>query len=205
MVSRKSIVIALVLLTVGIVAISSFIISKTSASVPASSLLDATPDEVAIVAVNYTINKHSVVSGTPSVVLNRLVTASDLESLGFGHIGVLSKQQQMRFIILKGDLDAANVMVGTHPSSVKTEYIGYIFDLTLNEPTGVMVSPHGAAFRKALNNPNLPNDNDVVVPTVNTSTSSISVTPTVSDILAQPNYTANVPNATPPIAQPTRK
>ncbi len=40
----------------------------------------------------------------------------------------------------------------------KASYIGYIFDLEIGVPTATLTSKNGGRFRKALNQPNLPDD-----------------------------------------------
>jgi hypothetical protein len=65
-------------------------------------------------------------------------------------------------VILKGDFDISNMPgAGNIPKSNwhwRVGYIAYVMDLKAGLPTLTVSSPQGGLFRKALNNPNLPDD-----------------------------------------------
>ena len=147
--------------------------SATSMSVASSTATDGlTPiafpvvnvpaSDVSQAALDYTKQRVTIKSGTPTVVLTMPVTPSQLQSLGLG-IGNYSPacQQPMYLVVVKGDFDTR----GTVPSvqspdlPAPAQYIGYVFDLGEGRLGGVIatiISPDGASFKSVLHDAALP-------------------------------------------------
>lgn len=131
------------------------------------SMLDATPEEIGNAAIEYTRQNLEILSGTPQILLNRLVTPTEAPDLvGLISIGYSLDSPPWRLVILKGDFDVSDLpggLVGPN-HRLKATYIAYIYDLRAGEPTLIETSLTGGIFRKALNDPTLPDDNPPVTP-----------------------------------------
>ncbi len=121
-------------------------------------LTNATPQEVGQVALTYTALHFPVLSGTPQVVLARSVTNSDLDALGIAPIPNLTVEQPpFMLVILKGDFGPGKIPgISISRQPTHYQYIGYVFDLWAGVPTRTIASPDGRGFRRALNDPSLP-------------------------------------------------
>jgi hypothetical protein len=126
------------------------------------SLVSALPTEIGQAAIDHTLAQFSIMSGSPQVLLTRSITVKDLPSLGLPKINFAALEPPLMLVILKGDFDISNLPGGGNiPKSNwhwRVGYIAYVMDLKAGLPTLTMGSPQGGIFRKALNNPNLPDD-----------------------------------------------
>lgn len=102
------------------------------------------------------LNTHGV---APQVRLVRPVTRVDVEALGLGCLGEFGAIEEPPFmlVILKGEfsfesMPGANLAVNDSP----VNYVAYVFDLWSAEAVYLTSSKTGATFRKALNDPTLP-------------------------------------------------
>lgn len=121
-------------------------------------LLNASPEEIGRFAVQYAIDWGEVLSGTPQVMLSRLVTWDDYLTLGLGcpPSKVTFEEPPLALVILKGDLLPVGPGLATFPD---VKYIAYVFDLWADAPTSKIWSADGVTFRIALNDPSLPDGN----------------------------------------------
>jgi hypothetical protein len=128
-------------------------------------LLDASPEQLGEYAVQYATNMHEVSGDPPQVLLARLVAPSDFPTLGLGCPPdfVAIEQPPLALVILKGDLRPN--MPGMQPTIFPVKYIAYVFDLWADTPTIEISSRDGGVFRKALNDPTLP-ESDGGMPSV---------------------------------------
>lgn len=130
---------------------------------------NATPEEVGRYAVEWAQSAF-VVTGTLQVRLARHITANQMPSLGLPQIGFAGQEPPLTLVILRGDIDLADSLIGLKlrsPGSQmgeRVEYLGVVFDRYAGAPTFVSPSRHGAGFRVALNDPSLPNLADLVPP-----------------------------------------
>lgn len=131
----------------------------SSSSFNRRSLTGALPEEVEQVALDYTLARFKVLSGTPNVVVTRRATTNDLSSLGFPTDRYDSEDNPLMLIVLKGDFDVTNM--GRRANSKwhkQVDYIVYLFDLRAGVPTLTQTSAKGGILRNLLNDPSLPDD-----------------------------------------------
>lgn len=123
-------------------------------------LTTSSVDEVKQVALGYTRTRFKISSGTPEVILIRPVTFAELPSLGFTSINPGGTEIPLMLIVIKGDIDVSNMRSRTPKEfrHTRVEYVAYVFDLLAGVPTLIQTSHRGGAFRRLLNNPNLPED-----------------------------------------------
>lgn len=123
------------------------------------------PAEVALWAQEHVRSLVGVASGTPEIVLNRRVLASELPTLGVPFGGRRDGEPPLSLVILRGDFDLNQGLVGFRGNAPATEargrYVALIYDMWAQLPIGVWVSPRGGLFRKALNDASLPADDPV--------------------------------------------
>jgi hypothetical protein len=163
------------------------------------SMLSASPEEIGNAAIEYTRQNLNIISGTPQVVLNRSVTIPELPNLGLAAMSTPANPPPTWLVILKGDFDVSNLPGGAGPmQQLKATYIAYVFDLRAGTPTLVQTSLTGGEFRKALNDPSLPDDYKPVPQA--SKADQIPVTPTVSPLNPLP-YGVVAPG----VATPTKK
>jgi hypothetical protein len=101
-----------------------------------------------------------IVRGTPKVILIRSVTIEDLSKLGLSEGAGVNTQGSLKLVIIKGEFDLSTLRGGfsSKKEKVKASYVGYVFDLEAGLPMATLTSKNGGRFRKALNQPNLPDD-----------------------------------------------
>ena len=119
------------------------------------SLLNAPVSEVAQASLDYTHDRFPNQGTDPKVVLNRFVRAADLPALGFEGIN-FNPERPMALVILKGDFDVSSLARSN--KRIQGAYIAYVFDLDTGVPTFIGTSRLGGNFRRALNDPTLPDD-----------------------------------------------
>jgi hypothetical protein len=160
-----------------------------------SSMLNASPQEIEKAALEYTSKNVATLNATPQVVLSRSVTSDELSRLDFTSIITSLNPPPLWLIILKGDFDVDKLPGGFTNRQVKATYLALVYDLIAGTPTLVQTSLRGGDFRKALNDPSLPDDNPFT-PQASTS-DQVPITPTVSSISLLP-YGVVAPPVTPP-------
>lgn len=123
-------------------------------------LLGASSEQIAQRAIEYTYLRFRVLSGTPVVLLSRPVLASELPSLGLGSVPYPDNNPPLHLVILRGDFDVRGVLPGWDlpPAQSRVQYVGYVFDLRAGVPTLYLTSYQGGLFKRALNDPSLPDE-----------------------------------------------
>jgi hypothetical protein len=136
--------------------------SLTGGLLSKQSLVGASSNEVAQIALKYTNAQYKSLSGSPTVILTRSITTKELPSLGLPEVHFSNQEPPLMMVIVKGDFDVSNIRGGGEiPKSNwhwRVGYIAYLMDLNAGFPSGVFTSPTGGRFRKVLNDPNLPDE-----------------------------------------------
>lgn len=145
------------ILLIGVVLSQAVVGAQSGPFQPPHPLVNATSDEVAQAAKNYTVSNFKVVSGTPTVLLTRSVTKEDLPKLGLSTIAFGGEDPPLMLVALKGDFDVQN-MPGGGSTPWRVGYIVYVFDLKAGMPALISVSRLGGRFRTLLNDPTLPDE-----------------------------------------------
>lgn len=122
------------------------------------SLVDASPEEVSEVAIQYTKAFIKVLSGTPQVLLARSITKEDLTTLELSPIDFSGQDPPLMIVAVKGDFDVSGYIPGSADAPWRVNYIVYVFDLKAGIPTLTEVSAKGGRFSKLLNDPTLKDD-----------------------------------------------
>lgn len=104
--------------------------------------------------------RFSVIPGgePPVVVLNRRLGAGDLACLGLPSVPGLPADEPLRLVIVHGYLDPGDDTSVASAYSVPVHYIGFVYVERQAALTLRIGSPNGGAFRRALNDPTLPDD-----------------------------------------------
>lgn len=119
------------------------------------SLVGASAEEIAQVALDLTRRKGTIRSGTPQVLLVRSVIAAELPMLSLGGTNFGAREALLALVILKGDFDVNNIGIGM-PAAVpgqSAKYIGYLFDLESGTPSSTFTSSNEDHFIQILTNP----------------------------------------------------
>jgi hypothetical protein len=149
-----------VILAVAFVASTTFAQSQNQWGLSGHNLSKLSPNEVAQVALDYTKASGYVNSGTPQVALARSVNNDELLKLDLDTIPFSTiEQPPLVLVILKGDFMVNMPRAVANNGPRPAQYIGYVYDLWAGLPTLTITAPHGGVFRKALNDPSLPDDN----------------------------------------------
>lgn len=165
-----------------------------AAPVPRS-LVDATPAEVGRYAVEYTIARYVVVSGTPRLLLARRVTVADLGILGFGRVGFTCATPPLVLAIIQGSFDVSTLFptIAMPPRPEPAAYLVYVFDLRAGVPSLTMAERSDTATRRALSLAVAPE------PSVATPPTRVATNPPC-------RYSAVAPTVVPPsIGTPARR
>jgi hypothetical protein len=155
-----------------------------------------------------------VLGDPPQVMLSRLITPEDYQTLGLGcpPSQLIFEQPPLALVILKGDLRPVGPGM---EAAVDVKYIAYVFDLWADAPTSEMWSVDGGAFRTALNDPTLPNESSgmpMVCPTplpykitqhYGETTTAPTVGIPIQPVSGNPTPVPPVPSQTIPLPIPT--
>ncbi|MBI4670619.1 MAG: hypothetical protein HY741_02990 [Chloroflexi bacterium] len=125
----------------------------------ARSLTEATPQEIATAATQYTCTQFNA-AGETRVRLSRRVNDSDLLELGL-HPENICRDQPLYLVIVQGNFTSKLERRG---KEIKYKYVSYVFDLTTGNPISWATSQNGGAFRKILDDATLPDDPVMVPP-----------------------------------------
>jgi len=131
------------------------------------SLVNKSPEEIAQKAVEFARQHGTIRSGEPQVLLTRPVTLDQLTALGLGkHESETIEQPPLVMVILKGDFSpfpkpgAGESASPSQPPSQadanRITYVAYVYNLWGGTPTIIQESTDGGVFKKALNDPTLP-------------------------------------------------
>jgi hypothetical protein len=133
--------------------------ASTENKFDAKSLLNASDQEVTNAALEWTRISFDV-TDTPKVVLIRSVTIEDLSKLGLSEAAGIDAGKPLKLVVVKGSFDLSNIRGGfsSKKGKLKASYVGYVFDLEAGVPISTLTAKNGGRFRKALNQPNLPDD-----------------------------------------------
>jgi hypothetical protein len=95
---------------------------------------------------------------------------ADLPALGLTEIGFAGDVPPLMLVIVHGDIDITQTqtasLVVPAMRRPRVKYIAYVFDLRAGVPTLMETSIRGGKFRRALNDPSLPDDIPLVSPNV---------------------------------------
>ncbi|MBW4575999.1 MAG: hypothetical protein KME08_12025 [Aphanothece sp. CMT-3BRIN-NPC111] len=123
-------------------------------------LINASAEEVGQSAIDYTRDQFTILSGTPEVVLTRRMTAAEFSVTGLGQMGFGGGEPPIMLVVVKGDFDVSNFgrfrAFDSSSSPTQVKYIGYVFDLRAGMPCLTATGLTGEYFRRALNDPSLP-------------------------------------------------
>lgn len=165
-------------------------------------LTNASPVEVGQAAISYTKSKFPLISGDVHIALIRPVTTAELPGLGFGTFEFGSIEvPPLMLVILKGDFGVGDKLGSTISQEPgRAQYIAHVFDLWAGVPIITGISPRGGHFRKALNDPTLPDDG----PVVPNQTSTGDLTPIAPGLPPAPPYpkTMHYGDTAPPVTPP---
>jgi hypothetical protein len=129
-------------------------VTETTIAYTPHSLVGASAQEVSQLAVR--AMKGCVISGNPQVVLTRQINDTDLLAMGLNDFA--NGNNQLRsLVIIKADMDPKLCTRG-RLTGFRIEYIAYLINLEHGTIIGTTTSRQGGAFRKALNDPTLPDD-----------------------------------------------
>jgi hypothetical protein len=131
------------------------------------SLVNKSPEEIGQKAVAFAREHGTVRSGEPQVLLTRPVTFDQLTALGLGkHESETIEKPPLMMVILKGDFSpfpkpgaGEGAAPGQSPSQTEADritYVAYVYDLWGGIPIIIQESKDGGIFKKALNDPALP-------------------------------------------------
>jgi hypothetical protein len=140
---------------------SKVIVDTKQASTTPITWLGATPAQASQYTISWARRFHQIHSGTPQVLLARPATTEELPSLGLDCIAPAGEYDKIPLVmvILKGDFDFNQLsVIGSSYKAVADSYVLYLVDLKDAGPIYVRGSLHGGLFRKALNDPSLPED-----------------------------------------------
>ena len=118
------------------------------------SLVDATKAEIEQAALEWTLAKFQILSGTPAVLLSGAVTREQLPSLGLSPIDSPANFPPLYLVFIKGDFNVRNMpgtIIGNAPSPAT--YIVYVFDLIAGAPMLTETSLERGHLSKLLNDP----------------------------------------------------
>jgi hypothetical protein len=137
------------------------------------------------VAIDYANRAFPDKSQAPEAVVARPITNEELTGLGLpsGFFLDCIDPPPMMLVILKGDFDISGLSRSIKPaqSPARAKYILYVYDLREGAPTLITASVNGGAFRRALNDPSIPDDPTVVpAPSGPTAQSKLPPLPTPS-------------------------
>lgn len=149
-------------------------IKRYSSLFQARSLTDASQQEVQQAAINYTLansSEFTILGGTIKTVFTRPITAAQFSSIGFGEVNFIGEEPPMMLVVVKGDFDTTDFVPSfsndsqpTPKERTKAKYIAYVFDLRAGRPTLTTTALTGEYFRKALNDPSLPDEPKLIGP-----------------------------------------
>ncbi len=142
-----------------------------------TSLIGANPGQVGQFATQF-VQHQLKVTAISQVLLSRPATTEEMATLGLACIfpGGGYDKQALMFVILKGNFDFSTMPTGATsvvPQNQTVSYVAYLFDLKSAHPVYLTGSKYGGKFRRALNNPNLPED----YPTQLAESNTIAATP----------------------------
>ncbi len=133
--------------------------AKNNFNFTPSSLIDALPQRVGQVAIDYTQARFKVLSGASNVVVVRKPTTNDFSALGFPTDEYEPQDNPLMLVVVKGDFEVSNMRGGANSKwHRRVAYIAYLFDLRAGVPTLTQTSAKGGILRELLNDPTLPDD-----------------------------------------------
>ena len=136
---------------------------------------DPVAAKIAALALEYSRENGSVVSGEPQILLSRPVTAEDLREAGIsGPNYAPTCPYPMYLVILKGDFDVSGsiptLTVGYVPQPVS--YLADIYSADAQGFIGMAGDTTGAMFKKVLGDPTLPDSTTLPQPNQGTGAQS---------------------------------
>lgn len=182
----KFFVLTLVTLLLGVI-VGLFFTTVTNASQShdfhygkTTSLVGATDSQVSQYALEY-VEATFEVKAEPKVILAKSVTNDDLSKMELTPIYVASiEQPPLKLVIIKGNFGLGHVLGGgmmsdAARSNFRIGYIELVFDVWSGIPASTVTSPNGGSFRKALNDPTLPDDYPSSGPLAEKNISSVPI------------------------------
>jgi hypothetical protein len=122
-------------------------------------LKGASPEEIGRFAQEYAQANGLVWNGTPTVLLSLPITRDQYTALGLGCLPDFASIEQppLALVILKGDLEfPSSGLIKSQSRRASGAYAAYVFDIWSARPVALDGSYTGGMFRKALNDPTLP-------------------------------------------------
>jgi hypothetical protein len=122
-------------------------------------LKDVDDETISVSALKHLKAWDAVLNVETKPALVQTVTANDLASLGLGDYPSFA-HKSLVLVIFKGDFNLNKFPGSRGPEAKdrKAKYVAEVLDLDTGDVLLTMSSPNGGAFRKALNDPNLPED-----------------------------------------------
>ena len=122
-------------------------------------LTNASLDEIKAVAMDFLLKNFGTNHETPSIVFAQFVTQEDLDNMEIDAPNFSSiETPPLAMVIFKGDLTPVRMLRAAAPGTPlpRGHYAALIFELWCGCATSVSVSPDGSMFKKALNDPSIP-------------------------------------------------
>jgi hypothetical protein len=150
-----AIMIVVIILTWGLVNNARTTTAQTEPKL-GQAMLDASPEQVAQLAIKYSHDTSMIVNGKAEIVLTRKITGKEFNALDLGSKCFPKNEPPMVLVILKGEF-TFNSFPGFSrlPDSTPLKYVAYLFDLKTGYPASHLGSPNGGMFSKLLNDPSL--------------------------------------------------
>lgn len=133
-------------------------VAQRMAATPVS-LVNASPEQIGQLAVEFARGHHTIRSGEPQVLLTRPTTLHELTAMGLGEHDVESiERPPLMLVLLKGDFYPFPKPGADESSSADQHitYVAYVYDLWGGTPLIIQESKDGGIFKKVLNDPTLP-------------------------------------------------
>lgn len=134
------------------------------------SLVNASPEQIAQIALQRATSMNTIRSGTAKVLIVQPITWDEVSALGLGpsHPGCIEKPPLM-IAIIKGDFeihDAIGMSMAPPDVQEYAKYVVYVFDLWAGSVDMFEYSTNGFGLGKILGDPTLPENTPTVAPVI---------------------------------------
>ena len=131
----------------------------------ATSLEGATTDQVGAFAQQYAAIWLDTKGQVPLVVMVRATKIAEMPELGLDNVAWdYPDKHSLWLVVMKGDFSDARLPSSSSAGPVRYGYVACMFNQQTAANVSVGMSRNGAAFRKLLNDPSLPDDTLVTLP-----------------------------------------
>jgi hypothetical protein len=195
---------ALLIFAVLALVVGAIIIGHASAQDPDRTLVGASPKAIGERGVLIARSRFRT-SGNPVVLLSHPLTSSaDLPPLGIDPPSFVCAEPPLALVILRGNFDINGAFPGGRLAQTAdryplTHFVAFVMDLRAGLPAVMEFGVTGGKFRRALNDPTLPEEPKADVNTIRQvgEVPAVAVTPFPTTV-ATCAYGSIVPTAAPP-------